>query len=295
MTNERLFFNFVNYIEIEISSLCNRNCTYCPQSLSKRKRELLPLHIIKKIANELKKIDYHGGIAFHQFNEPLLEKEHLFSCINIMKKTLPRAKLVLYTNGDFLTRKTFVQLKRAGINEFHISCHANDTDKWNRKEAYQRVKQMRKKIHYSWGNFKIGENSVEYSSGKLIVWLFKNIEYQFIKARRYPLVVIINDVNYFADGSKRMGTITSVNTNNHEEQFQSYFCQSIIHCMHISYKGNAYLCWDNCEGIESVKKYSLGSIYNNDIFELYRKKCVYVQNYLFGDCNEICKRCFWNQ
>lgn len=78
MKAERLFFNLVNFIEIEISSLCNRKCRYCVQPLAERKRELLSVEVVRKIVNDLKKINYNGGIAFHQYNEPLLEKEHLF-------------------------------------------------------------------------------------------------------------------------------------------------------------------------------------------------------------------------
>ncbi len=110
MMKERLFFNMVNFIEIEISSLCNRKCLYCVHPMSQRKRELLPAEIVEKIADELKQVDFNGGIAFHQYNEPLLEKEHLFKCIRIIKKNLPKAKLVLYTNGDLLTYKLFKQL-----------------------------------------------------------------------------------------------------------------------------------------------------------------------------------------
>lgn len=120
MMKERLFFNMVNFIEIEISSLCNRKCLYCVQPMAQRKRELLPAEIVRKIADELKKIDFNGGIAFHQYNEPLLEKEHLFKCIRIIKENLPKAKLVLYTNGDLLTYKLFKQLIKLDIDEFEF-------------------------------------------------------------------------------------------------------------------------------------------------------------------------------
>lgn len=72
MQKERLFFNMINFIEIEISSLCNRKCLYCVQPLAQRKRELLSLEAVRKIAEELRCVEFNGGIAFHQYNEPLL-------------------------------------------------------------------------------------------------------------------------------------------------------------------------------------------------------------------------------
>ena len=76
--SRRFTFNNLQNVEIEISSLCNRKCNYCPQCKIKRTRELFPLDIFEKVMNELKEINYGGGLAFHQYNEPLLEYEHLW-------------------------------------------------------------------------------------------------------------------------------------------------------------------------------------------------------------------------
>lgn len=48
MDDKRLFFNWVNYIEVEISSLCNRKCEYCPSSKAERKRQLIDKKSSKK-------------------------------------------------------------------------------------------------------------------------------------------------------------------------------------------------------------------------------------------------------
>ncbi len=97
MMKERLFFNMVNFIEIEISSLCNRKCLYCVQPMSQRKRELLPAEIVEKIADELKQVDFNVGIAFHQYNEPLLEKvdlEHTHTILIMMRSYQMNVELV---------------------------------------------------------------------------------------------------------------------------------------------------------------------------------------------------------
>lgn len=295
MKKERLFFNLVNFIEIEISSLCNRECVYCVQPLAQRKRELLPISTVKKIVEELNLVNFEGGIAFHQYNEPLLEKEHLFECIQVVKKNLPKAKLVLYTNGDLLTRKIFKKLIKLGIDEFHISCHGMSSDEWDSAGAIAEIKKMRKKIHHYMGKWVVTDNRVSFCPSQFRELVFKNKMYNFIHLRKYPHVVYIESVNYCENGSKRLEVLERVKTNEEPAEVQSYSCQSMMHSMHISYKGNAYLCWDCCEGIEEAKKYQLGSIYNETIFDLFEKKCQYIKRYMFDEEMMICQKCFWNR
>lgn len=295
MMKERLFFNMVNFIEIEISSLCNRKCLYCVQPMAQRKRELLPVEIVGKIADELKQVDFNGGIAFHQYNEPLLEKEHLFKCIRIIKENLPKAKLVLYTNGDLLTYKLFKQLIKLGIDEFHISCHGDESREWDKAQALMDVKQMKRRIRHFWGKWDITDEKVAFLPSVFRELVFKNKMYNFIRLRRYPYIVYIDSTNYFEKGSRRLEKIERVKIDTDVTKATSYSCQSMMHSMHISYKGNAYLCWDCCEGLEEAKKYKLGSIYDETIYELFAKKYGFIKKYMFEEEMPVCKKCFWNR
>lgn len=297
MMTERLFFNLVNFIEIEISSLCNRDCSYCVQPLAQRKRELLSLKVVEKIATELGHIGFNGGIAFHQYNEPLLEKEHLFACIKVIKDNIPEAKLVLYTNGDLLTYKLFRKLIDVGIDEFHISCHGNGDKEWSKEMGIKEVRKMKRKIHHYWGKWNVENTKVAFLPNWFRELVFKNKMYRFIHLHKYPYIVYIDSTNYFENGSQRMGKLDAVKAGNGKciVESQMYLCQSMMHSMHISYKGNAYLCWDCCEGIKESERYCLGSIYKESIFELFRKKCQYIKEYMFGEEMFVCKKCFWNK
>lgn len=295
MKVERLFFNLVNFVEIEISSNCNRSCQYCPQSIIKRKRELFPLEEIKKILIDMQSVNFDGALAFHQYNEPLLEYEHLCNCISLAKKYLPKAKLELFTNGDLLTKKRFKNLKKLGVNEFQITCQLNKDEEWNPYLAKEKVKKMKKKINYLLGKYSEDEFSFSYNTFKFIEILFNIKLYKFANIKKYPTLVKIQSENYLKRGSDRLNALKIDKLDHLEEKNCSYFCRTLIHSMNISYKGNAYLCWDCCEDTEEAIPYILGSIYDKNIFELYEKKLLYIKKYLFGNTPANCKDCYWNQ
>jgi len=45
---------------------------------------------------------FNGMVAWHYYNEPLLEKERVFSLCEAILNKEPKAKFMLFTNGDFI-------------------------------------------------------------------------------------------------------------------------------------------------------------------------------------------------
>ncbi len=295
MKIERLFYNYINFIEIEISSKCNRSCSYCPQSIIDRERELFPLEELKKILIDLQCVDYSGAIAFHQYNEPLLEYEHLCKCIDMVKRYLPNTKLELFTNGDLLTRRKFKCLKKIGVDEFQISCQINHGEEWNIDLARKKVKNMRKKIKYYFGRYFEDEFSVAFNTYKAVTVIFNLKLYKLLDIKSYPTMVKIKAENYASRGSNRLNSLRLIESQGKKEYNCSFFCRTLMHGMHISYKGNAYLCCDCCEDTAEAIPFRMGSIYDGTIFQLFENKLPYIKNYLFGEMPSICKECFWNQ
>lgn len=295
MTDERLFFNNVNYIEIEISSLCNRECDYCPRSVCKRLRKLLPKNLFLKIIKELKQIEFEGGIAFHQYNEPLLEYEYLLWCIKTTAEMLPNVRLILYTNGDLLTKQKYRHLKKLGICDFHITCQLDKGEEWETQSAYQKVKKMKRKLGVHKGKIVKMDTEVSFLPFKINELRYNLKVYHLWNVKKYPVLTFIKSVNFYKAGSNRLNTVSNIVVEDKSNLKQNeIFCLSIIDNMNISYEGNAYLCWDCCEGIENDKKYCVGNIEDQTIFQLYRKKFEYVQKYLSLEGLECCKLCFWN-
>ena len=104
-------------IEIELASFCNRKCWFCPNSFIDRKSQSieLPDATYLKLINNLAEIDYDKLLNFHRFNEPLANKDLILKRVKQARSALPRAKLGIYTNGDYLDRAYLDALRDAGV------------------------------------------------------------------------------------------------------------------------------------------------------------------------------------
>jgi len=112
-------------VEIEVNRRCNRTCSYCPQALDwyRGPETRIDPRLYSRILNELAAQDFTGRLSFHHYNEPLLHKG-LPGLVREARANLPRAFLVLYTNGDLLTDARHEALLAAGVDRFFVTRHA---------------------------------------------------------------------------------------------------------------------------------------------------------------------------
>lgn len=98
-------------IEIETHNRCNNDCPFCPVNRHNdtRKPKIMDEDIFYAIIDELRVMDYHGTISLFSNNEPLLDGR-ILSFIEHARKTLPRARHHLYTNGLLLDKEKFSSL-----------------------------------------------------------------------------------------------------------------------------------------------------------------------------------------
>lgn len=108
-------------INIETSSKCNNKCSYCPNSKYQRKNSLLSIKILDKLFSELREIGFKGDVMFSGYNEPLMDKR-IMDIIKRLKKQLPKNKIIIYTNGEFLDYGLFRTLRKKDV-EFNITLH----------------------------------------------------------------------------------------------------------------------------------------------------------------------------
>jgi len=96
------------HVEIETINRCNNVCSFCPVNKHADSREFKKMEeaLFYKIIDELEAINYDGVVALHSNNEPLLD-ERLSTFITYARKKLPKAKLIIFTNGILLTKEIF--------------------------------------------------------------------------------------------------------------------------------------------------------------------------------------------
>lgn len=129
-----MLFDNTKRISIELSNLCNLSKVHksCPLSLVTQK-EILPLHIIKDIIETCKKYSFKGFIAFHTYNEPLIDPR-LFYLIN--KFVEIETKPIICTNGYYLNENLIRELYDVGIVKIHISCYTKEDYDYFRSIKY---------------------------------------------------------------------------------------------------------------------------------------------------------------
>lgn len=115
-------------IEIEINHACNRRCSYCPNSIATRKNTgvIDPL-LYTKLMQELKTLSFEGRVSYHFYNEPLLHPD-FEGIVRQTREALPKAAIVLYTNGVLLSKERLEKLLALGVDEFLVTRHEEDQD-----------------------------------------------------------------------------------------------------------------------------------------------------------------------
>ncbi|WP_315801405.1 MULTISPECIES: radical SAM protein [unclassified Bradyrhizobium] len=125
-TARELFRRSVRNVVVEISSHCNRACSYCPVSKVDRAstNKLLPHDTYELILRDLAEISYDEGLCLNLYNEPTSDKSLLLNRIRRARELLPAARIYFSSNGDYLDRDYVRELISAGLSELYISIHA---------------------------------------------------------------------------------------------------------------------------------------------------------------------------
>ena len=120
--------HFFNLVYLEISTYCNRKCSYCPNKYYDTPKEFMSWELIKHIVEELKLLNYSGAISYCLYNEPLFDNR-LKEIVQYINKNLPNSIQLLVSNGDLLTLDNAKELLNSGINKFIITVHDENPSK----------------------------------------------------------------------------------------------------------------------------------------------------------------------
>ena len=120
---------FPRIITIEISSHCNRACTYCPNVVAPQTPRLINEDNFKRIVARIKEIRYNGVVDFIFFSEPTLHPK-LAEYIAHVKREVPWCIPRISTNGDLLTSKKVKAFVDAGLERVYVMRHVPTPDGW---------------------------------------------------------------------------------------------------------------------------------------------------------------------
>lgn len=112
-------------VEIEPTTNCTRNCTFCRPSLLKEDRERPPylsLENHSSFIRQLREHKYAEWVVYCGHGEPLMHPA-IESFIAEAKEQLPQAKVALATNGDLITKRF---LDSTPLDSICWDCYADD-------------------------------------------------------------------------------------------------------------------------------------------------------------------------
>lgn len=121
-------YNFFTGISVEISTYCNRKCSYCPNYNYETPKLYADENIVYKAIDYLAELNYSGWINFSFYNEPTLD-ERLITFIKYANNKIPKATIMIFSNGDFLNIEKAKEYKDAGVDQFIITIHDKNPDK----------------------------------------------------------------------------------------------------------------------------------------------------------------------
>jgi radical SAM protein with 4Fe4S-binding SPASM domain len=108
----------------------------------------MDINLYKKIVDELAEINYSGRFTPHFYGEPLLDNR-IIDLIKYTRQKLPKAHIVIFTNGDVLDYLLYRTLVAAGVDYFQISQHSKEMGE-NIKDLFNNIDNAtkRKRIKY---------------------------------------------------------------------------------------------------------------------------------------------------
>lgn len=268
-------------IYIEITNICNLNCSFC--SKDNRKKEEITLdkmdHLLKKIN------DYTDYVYLHVKGEPLLHsklKEILDLCYKYNKK------VNITTNGTLLYEKKAI-LNHPAIRQINLSLHSENQKENYLEEIFEVVDKLKEKniVYRFWT---MDDNNLNKKSTELVEKI--NDYYQLSpetveKVKKEKHIKIRN--NLYIDKANEF--IWPNLANNYYNE--NGYCYALKDQLAILVDGKVVPCCLDSNGI-----INLGNIYNNTLEEIITSSRY--QQIRIGFCNrkvteELCKHCSYKK
>jgi len=266
-----LFKKYVELINLETSSFCNRSCIYCPDSKFPRDfKEQLGNEIVIKILKELSTIKYSGDFSLNLYNEPLADYENLKLIITLIKKALPLSTIGFNTNGDLLDLQKISELEDIGVNRIKITIHPPANKNYDLIRETKRFKKFLNNLQANQDDFvnTTDDNMAYFKFGKMFLTL--------------------QSIDFLQKGTDRGRTIDTVTSATRVSP-----CAKPMREFTIYYDGSVTQCCDAFYS-STYQKNRLGNVADDNIFSIYCSqvfKTIRKELFSWSEKSSICKTC----
>lgn len=116
-------FQYTARVTFELSNLCNYAVFHQSCPLHRETTHLiLPQKIVNGVLDCLQKYRFQGIIAFHNYNEPLIDPR-LFLFIKTAKEKCPQCSILIWTNGYYLNQVIMDELVEFGVTQIIVTAY----------------------------------------------------------------------------------------------------------------------------------------------------------------------------
>jgi hypothetical protein len=123
LLRSRLDARPLRMVALETTTECTRRCAYCPpHSGLEIPRLRMSEEVYRRVLASLAARAYSGDIFFSLYGDSLCD-DRLEAWLAQARAKLPKARLLVFTNGDLLTRERYLSLKAAGMDMMPLSLH----------------------------------------------------------------------------------------------------------------------------------------------------------------------------
>ena len=235
-----LFHKSVARVEVETHSFCNRRCNYCPNVSGDRlgENKRISLKHWQMILANLSEIDYEKNLVFQSYNEPLADR-NILECITQARAACPKARIMIYTNGDYLDQDYLEELSYAGLDYMHVSIHTRYNGKYSEVDSLNLIAKLIKRT-----NCDISFKS--FLPNKHIV---ANIPHDRIE-------IDVRAINFFDEGNNRGGLVDSVP----KPPLRTAPCHFPFAHFYVGFTGNVIPCCHVRSDVEEHAQYVWGNL-----------------------------------
>ena len=249
---KKLLKDNLRVIELEISAFCNRTCWFCPNSLIDRKQKIeLPESVFLRCIDNLAEIEYEGVLNFHRFNETLADRELILKRLRQARSRLPKPKLGIFSNGDYLTREYLDELREAGMSYMLMSYYLKKNESFDKARVLKPAMQkMADKLGLEY------EVSIDTPKEYGITFKYPGVEYLLYRCWNPEI-----------SGIDRGGVIDSISKR--ESKVRDYGCHFPLRSIYVDYNCLAMPCCHLRSDVEAHKDFIMGDMREMDLFTLF--------------------------
>ena len=268
-------------IYIEITNICNLNCSFC--SKSNKEKKYMSLEEFETILNKIK--DYTDYIYLHVKGEPLLHP-NIIKFINLANKY--NLKVNLTTNATLFDKLSKDLGKCNNLNKINFSLHSENNKKDYLESIFNNIKYLNKNTTCIYRLWTLNNNQLDEKSTKIVEKIkgYYNLPQETVEKIKTDNNIKISSTIYVdKDNIFEWPIINDYQSNG--------YCYALKTQIAILVDGTVVPCCLDAEGI-----IDLGNIYNQDLEVIINSDRYQLLKKSFQDrnpCENLCKSCTFKE